>query len=267
MLKSIFIVLVIAVVALLLYARRRPGQMHVERSLRIAASPEKIFALVNDLHAWESWSPYLKDPAMKKTYSGAASGAGASYAWSGNSKVGQGSITITEALAPSRIAFNLDMLKPFEGHNKVLFSIVASKDEANQTDVTWVMWRISMTTAHAMPTCTAVVMSSTTVSTKVTSMMALAGSVCARNAVKACHSPMLMATPTRMAASAASGTCTAHGAATSTMTSRVPACTTPATGVCAPLRILAEVRAMVPVAANPPNSGTARLAMPCPINS
>ncbi len=64
----------------------------VERSTSIKAPPEKIFALINDFHGWESWSPWVKlDPAMKTTYSGAASGPGAVYQWVGNSDVGEGS--------------------------------------------------------------------------------------------------------------------------------------------------------------------------------
>ena len=41
----------------------------------------------------------------------------------------------------------------------------------------------------------------------------------------------------------------------------------PATGDCAPARILVAVRAIAPVAGNPPNIGDAMLATPCAINS
>src|SRR5436309_716746 len=41
----------------------------------------------------------------------------------------------------------------------------------------------------------------------------------------------------------------------------------PATGVCAPARMLVAVRAIAPVAGNPPNIGEKILATPCPINS
>jgi hypothetical protein len=35
---------------------------------------------MNDLHSFGSWSPYeKKDPAMKRTFTGAASGRGAGY--------------------------------------------------------------------------------------------------------------------------------------------------------------------------------------------
>ena len=66
---------------------------------------------------------------------------------------------------------------------------------------------------------------------------------------------MFQATNSRMPASTASGTCCASGAATSTTTSSVSACTMPATGECAPARTLVTVRAMVPVAGMPPKKG------------
>ena len=44
-------------------------------------------------------------------------------------------MTITEA-QPSRVALDLDFVKPFEGHNKVVFTL-APKGDA--TEVTWAM--------------------------------------------------------------------------------------------------------------------------------
>ncbi len=74
---------------------------------------------------------------------------------------------------------------------------------------------------------------------------------------------MLRATTNRMAASTGSGTWAASGAANSSTASRVSAWSMPATGVCAPDRMLVAVRAMAPVAGSPPNSGETMLATPC----
>ena len=77
MFKIIAIVVVVLVVALLVFAATKPDTFRVQRSASIKAPPEKIFALINDLHSWGAWSPWeKKDPAMKRTYSGAASGMG-----------------------------------------------------------------------------------------------------------------------------------------------------------------------------------------------
>ena len=78
---------------------------------------------------------------------------------------------------------------------------------------------------------------------------------------------MFQATNTNIAASAASGTWAASGAAISTIASKVAACTMPASGDAAPERTLVVVRAMVPVAGMPPKNGVMKLATPCAINS
>ena len=78
---------------------------------------------------------------------------------------------------------------------------------------------------------------------------------------------MFQATNSRMPASAGNGTSEASGAASSTISSSVMACTMPATGVRAPARALVTLRAMVPVAGMPPNRGLTMLATPCAINS
>ncbi len=134
--KTIAIAIIIIVLAILIYASTKPDVFHVERTIDIKASPEKLFGLINDFHQWDAWTPYNKDPAMKKTYSAKASGKGATYAWEGNKAVGQGEIAITESVAPSRIAFDLHMIKPFAGRNHVVFAL---KTTGGTTTVTWIL--------------------------------------------------------------------------------------------------------------------------------
>ncbi|MBI5890061.1 MAG: SRPBCC family protein [Nitrosomonadales bacterium] len=136
MLKTIAIVVVVAILTVLIYAATLPNSLHIERSIKIKAAPQKIFALINDFHRWEEWTPYNKDQAMKKTYSGSADGTGARYAWEGNKEVGKGEITIIESASPSRIALDLHMIEPFEARNHVVFAL---KAEGDSTTVSWIM--------------------------------------------------------------------------------------------------------------------------------
>ena len=137
MLKTILMVVIVAIVAVLIYASTKPDNLHVQRTVSIKAVPDKIFPHINDLHAWEAWSPYLKlDPTMKTRYSGSAAGVGSVYEWEGNSKAGAGRVTIAQTTPPNQVGIKLDMLKPFEAHNDVLFTL-ESKGES--TDVTWAM--------------------------------------------------------------------------------------------------------------------------------
>jgi len=138
MLKNIAIAVVVLVAAVLLFAATRPDNFSVERTASIKAPPEKIFPLITDLHSWGSWSPWEKmDPAMKRTYSGAASGKGAVYAWEGNSKVGEGRMEITDVSPPSEVTIKLDFVKPFEGHNIAEFTL---EPKGDSTNVTWTMY-------------------------------------------------------------------------------------------------------------------------------
>lgn len=130
----IVIAIAAVIVGVLLYASTKPDSFHVERSIRIEAPADAIFPLINDLHRWDAWTPYNKDPAMKKTYSGSAAGVGARYAWEGNKQVGQGEISIRETQPPQLLVFDLHMIQPFEGRNVASFRL---DPEGNATRVTW----------------------------------------------------------------------------------------------------------------------------------
>jgi uncharacterized protein YndB with AHSA1/START domain len=136
MMIAIVILVVIAVVLVL--AAAKPDAFRVERSAVIDAAPERIFALINDFHQWTAWSPWEKiDPDMKRSYSGAAGGEGAAYAWEGNNKVGRGRMEIAQSSPPSRIVIKLDFLKPFETHNTAEFTLVP---KGGATALTWAMY-------------------------------------------------------------------------------------------------------------------------------
>lgn len=137
MFKKIVIVVVVLVAALLIFAATKPDTLRVERTTSIKTPPEKIFPLINDFHNWGSWSPWEKrDPAMRRTYSGAASGKGAVYEWEGNNQVGKGRMEITDTTAPSRVIIKLDFMKPIEGHDIAEYTL---ERQGDSTKVTWVM--------------------------------------------------------------------------------------------------------------------------------
>ena len=137
MIKTILVVIVVVVAALLGYAATRPDTFSVQRAASIKAPPEKIFPLIDDFHRWTVWSPWEKlDPDMKRTFSGSAAGKGAAYAWQGNSKVGEGRMEILDDPAPSKIVIKLDFIKPFEGHNITEFTLTP---QGENTQVVWVM--------------------------------------------------------------------------------------------------------------------------------
>jgi uncharacterized protein YndB with AHSA1/START domain len=133
------VVLALLVIAggLLLFAATKPDTFQVQRTVTIKAPPEKIFALIGDVHRWGIWSPYEKlDPAMRRTLSGAAEGKGSIYEWDSDSRAGRGRMEITDASPPSQVTIKLDFVKPFESHNTVNFTL---RPQGESTNVTWAM--------------------------------------------------------------------------------------------------------------------------------
>ena len=134
MIKTIAMVLALLIAALLIYAATKPDSFRIERGATIKAPPEKIFALINDFHQWEAWSPWEKiDPALKRIYSGAANGVGAVYEWSGNKDIGQGRMEIVESVPSAKVMLKLDFVTPFEAHNKADFTLAQQGDETKVT--------------------------------------------------------------------------------------------------------------------------------------
>jgi hypothetical protein len=138
MLKIILLVLIVAIAGVLIAAAFRPDAFRIERSIRIKAAPEKIFAFIDDFHRWTAWSPWEKlDPAMKREHSGAASGKDAMYAWEGNGKVGKGSMQIVESVPHSKILVQLHFLKPMDTRSTAEFTL---RPDGDTTDVNWAMY-------------------------------------------------------------------------------------------------------------------------------
>jgi len=137
MLKKILIGLAVIVAGFLAVVAMQPAEFHVTRTATISAPLPAVFAQVNDLHNWEAWSPWGKlDLAMRQSYAGTPAGTGAIYTWSGNNKVGEGRMTITESSPSDLIRLKLEFLKPFAA---TCTSEFIFKPAGNQTAVTWSM--------------------------------------------------------------------------------------------------------------------------------
>ena len=101
MVRKVLIVLAILCVVLAVagvVVSMRPGTFTVQRTAAVAAPPAAVFPQVDDLQAWDAWSPWKElDPNPKKTLSTPSAGKGATFTWSGNDKVGEGSLTIVDS--------------------------------------------------------------------------------------------------------------------------------------------------------------------------
>jgi uncharacterized protein YndB with AHSA1/START domain len=137
MLKIIAIVIVVLIAVVLGLAATKGDTFSVQRATTIKAPAAKVYALIDDFRQWGQWSPWEKlDPGLLRTFSGATSGKGAVYEWTGNSKVGAGRMEITDPTPPNKLVIKLDFIRPFEGHNIAEFTL---EPQGDSTRLTWVM--------------------------------------------------------------------------------------------------------------------------------
>jgi len=136
-LKKIGIGIAATIVVLAVVAALQPATYEVSRSALVPASPEQVFAVLDTFKDFTTWSPWSKrDPSMKTSMTGAESGAGAVYEWTGNDKVGQGRMTILSSRPNESVSIKLEFLKPFPGLADTTFTITP---EGNGSRVTWAM--------------------------------------------------------------------------------------------------------------------------------
>ncbi|MDB5439226.1 MAG: polyketide cyclase [Caulobacteraceae bacterium] len=132
------VIIVLALAVIIGLALSKAKNFTIQRTMEIAAPAERIYAEIEDFHRWAGWSPWDNvDPAMQKTYSGAAKGVGAVYDWSSaQKKVGVGRMTITGAQPVERVNIDLEFHKPFAARNDIVFSLIP---EGGVTRVSWAM--------------------------------------------------------------------------------------------------------------------------------
>jgi len=112
-----------------------PKEMNTAVSRDLEASPEQIFAQVNNAENWKNWSPWFNlDPDMEVTYGEKTIGEGASYAWKSEKKmVGVGAMIIGESITNEKVG---TILK-FDGEEDSYADINISPNEGGGSTVLW----------------------------------------------------------------------------------------------------------------------------------
>jgi hypothetical protein len=127
---GLFAALILAAVA----AALLPRQWRVERSVTIAAAPERIHPFFDDLRRWPEWTPWNKelDPRAKWAYGGPDRGVGARAAWDGPA-LGKGRMEIVES-DPAR---GLRLDEAIEAEVVNAHARIEYADAPGGTRVTW----------------------------------------------------------------------------------------------------------------------------------
>lgn len=137
MFKKILSIIVIIVSAAGIFINFQPEIMNVSTSKFIAAPPMKVFPYINDLRKFNEWSPWAKmDPNSTIVFAGPSSGVGASFSWTGNEQVGEGTETIVKSAPGSLVELRLDFVKPMKGTSYAYFYL---EPLGKGTKVTWGM--------------------------------------------------------------------------------------------------------------------------------
>ena len=134
-LKWLLISVLVLAGVLLLGGMLLSPKFSVSRSVSINAPAAKIYPLVADPRAWKAWSVWnRRDPLMEVTYAGAASGAGAVWAWHSQSQ-GDGKMSFTAADADRQVAYDLY----FPDFGTTSSGALTFNAEGPATRVTWTM--------------------------------------------------------------------------------------------------------------------------------
>lgn len=138
MLEAALIVAVLIAVAaavFLVRAARQPDTFAYDRSVVVRAPADRVFPLIADPVAFNSWNPFNEDPSISGSYSGPARGPGARYTFASKG-AGTGYTEIVEENVPRNLVVRLVMTKPMACDNRVEFRL---EPVADGTRVTWGM--------------------------------------------------------------------------------------------------------------------------------
>lgn len=129
-LKYIFLLLLLSIVALSIFIATQKGEFTIERSKIINSPKSAVFNYVNDYRNWADFGSWTaEDPEMKVLYPGVTIGKGASYFWEG--KDGTGEMRTLFVKENDSIAQKMN----FNGTNSSVFWTF--KDTIGGTNVRW----------------------------------------------------------------------------------------------------------------------------------
>lgn len=107
-------------------------KMNVHESILIDAAPSKVFSVINDLHQWEAWSPWViaePDAAISVAKDGKY------HEWEGEI-IGAGNLKIVHEVENELVEMNLNFLKPWKSKATTTFEL---EETIKGTRVYWKM--------------------------------------------------------------------------------------------------------------------------------
>jgi hypothetical protein len=117
----------------------RPSAYHVERKVDVAAPPDVVFGVLDDLRkfagVWVLFGAPFETAAAQKTFAGPAVGVGQSLAWSGKD-AGEGTLAIVESIPGRKVGMQLAFVEPMA--SKATYALTVAPSSTGSL-VTWSM--------------------------------------------------------------------------------------------------------------------------------
>ncbi len=136
MLKKILVAIGALIVGVVVVVAMQPSDYRLERSTKINAPADVVWAQVADFSHWKNWSHWEKsDPSQKTTISGEPGAVGHTTVWDGK-KTGQGTMTVTDATKPTALHIKLVFTAPMASEANTDMKIEGGGDAVT---VTWSM--------------------------------------------------------------------------------------------------------------------------------
>ncbi len=115
MVRRVLIALLVVFALFFTYIALQPPDYTIVREMKINASPEAIFPLINNSKKADEWMPWKdSDPSVKMTYSGPEEGVGSKSDWDSTGSMGTGSALVVESVPNERVKTQLTYTKPME---------------------------------------------------------------------------------------------------------------------------------------------------------
>jgi uncharacterized protein YndB with AHSA1/START domain len=122
---------------ILLIAAVTKKEYTVQRSVVINRPKEQVYDYLRHLKNQDRYSKWvMRDPNMKKTYTGTDGEVGFIYAWDGNKHAGAGEQEITRLVPNELVNAEIRFIRPFAAVAQTPFVIEGDGDD---TKVTWSM--------------------------------------------------------------------------------------------------------------------------------
>lgn len=134
LLKYLFFLLLISIIAFSIYIATRPGEYTIAQAITIDAPEEVVHDYISNYEKLEEWIPWIeRDSGLIVSLGDTTKGKNASLSWNGK-YIGTGTMKITKANNDT-IVNKVNFITPYQFENNMYWNLSSNRDSG--TEVTW----------------------------------------------------------------------------------------------------------------------------------